>query len=475
MEQNEIILRLKNAQLPFTDVISATYECSDHYDQNAKKINFYCVYCKSSYESGSLVYTQIWLPENWNGKLIALGNGGMADSIHVRELLNYSVLGYAAVQTDMGTSGGRERGINNQAVWRDFGWRATHGMAVLGKQLSEICYGKKPEYSYFVGASTGGQQAFSEAQRFPEDFNGIIAGVPANNRVALHTYFLWNHNHLRRPDGKVMFTDKEIQNITHLAVSFFQSRKDGAEGDNFVTYPTRDDHTITEFIAYLAKNGMDREQCDALTAVYTGPKDPKSGKRIYNGMPIGSEIYGCGIKDCQQAESPHFYPFIWCFGADYNGYNFNFSDDYKKIRDTLSADLDANRDDLSGFNERGGKMIVYSGSADPCVPYPDAEGYCNRLFDRFGGYEKTSEFFRYFLLPGRDHGSSGNGTNCEWATPEGGSLLDLLRAWCENNTAPNSITAARVENGSRIFTREIYPYGSKKNLRVADVNLCEIF
>ena len=136
-------------------------------------------------------------------------------------------------QTDMGTSGGRERGINNQAVWRDFGWRATHGMAVLGKQLSEICYGKKPEYSYFVGASTGGQQAFSEAQRFPEDFNGIIAGVPANNRVALHTYFLWNHNHLRRPDGKVMFTDKEIQNITHLAVSFFQNRKDGAEGDNF--------------------------------------------------------------------------------------------------------------------------------------------------------------------------------------------------------------------------------------------------
>ena len=221
--------------------------------------------------------------------------------------------------------------------------------------MSEICYGKKPEYSYFVGASTGGQQAFSEAQRFPEDFNGIIAGVPANNRVALHTYFLWNHNHLRRPDGKVMFTDKEIQNITHLAVSFFQNRKDGAEGDNFVTYPTRDDHTITEFIAYLAKNGMDREQCDALTAVYTGPKDPKSGKRIYNGMPIGSEIYGCGIKDCQQAESPHFYPFIWCFGADYNGYNFNFSDEYKKIRDTLSADLDANRDDLSGFNERGGK------------------------------------------------------------------------------------------------------------------------
>ena len=102
MGQNEIILRLKNAKLPFTDVISATYECSDHYDQNAKKINFYCVYCKSSYESGSLVYTQIWLPENWNGKLIALGNGGMAGSIHVRELLNYSVLGYAAVSNRYG-------------------------------------------------------------------------------------------------------------------------------------------------------------------------------------------------------------------------------------------------------------------------------------------------------------------------------------------------------------------------------------
>ena len=475
MNQKEFSLRLEKVALRYTNVMSVSYESSDSFDGCQEKVWFYRICCKSSYEPGSLVYTQIWLPEKWNSRLVALGNGGMAGSIQERELLRYARMGFAAVQTDMGTSGGRERGIRNPAVWRDFGWRGTHGMAVLGKCLAKACYGREPEYSYFVGASTGGQQAFSEAQRFPGDFNGIIAGVPANNRVALHTYFLWNHNHLRRADGRVMFTEEEIQKITSLAAQFFQSRGDGVKGDNFVTYPERDDDTIAQFMGFLKENGLSSEQCDALAAVYAGPRDPGTGKRIYNGMPIGSEIYGCGIKDCQEPESPHFYPFIWCVGADYDGYGFDFSGDYQKLRDALSEDLDANSADLTGFKENGGKMIAYSGSADPCVPYPDAEGYCNRLFDQNGGYEEVSKFFRYFLFPGKDHGYAGKGANCEWATPEGGSLLDLLQKWCENGSAPQSVTAARVENGDTAFVREIYPYGPEENPRQPNVNLCEIF
>ena len=475
MESKAVSHRLYAVKLPYTEIQSVQYECSDKYGHKSAPFYFYRVECKSSYEPGSLVYTQICLPENWNGKFTALGNGGMAGSIHALELLNYSRMGYVAAQTDMGTSGGRERGIRNPAVWRDFGWRSTHGMAVLGKALTEACYGRKPEYSYFIGSSTGGQQAFSLAQRFPADFDGIIAGVPANNRIALHTYFLWNHNHLRCKDGRALFGQEEISRIGDLAVQYFQNRGDGGKGDGFVSYPVRDDKTVAEFVDFLRESGFSEEQCQALCAVYSGPEDPASGKRIYNGMPIGSEIYSCGIKDCQNVESPYYYPFIWCFGADYNGYDFDFSKDYAILRETLSRDMDANSVDLSAFRACGGRMIVYSGSADPCVPYPDAEDYCNRLFAQNGGYGKTAEFFRYFLFPGRDHGCGGKGANREWAGTEGGSLLDLLRLWCEKSVAPESVTAARVVDGVTVFTRTLYPYGSERNPAVPTVNCCEIF
>ena len=157
MESKAVSHRLYAVKLPYTEIQSVQYECSDKYGHKSAPFYFYRVECKSSYEPGSLVYTQICLPESWNGKFTALGNGGMAGSIHALELLNYSRMGYVAAQTDMGTSGGRERGIRNPAVWRDFGWRSTHGMAVLGKALTEACYGRKPEYSYFIGSSTGGE------------------------------------------------------------------------------------------------------------------------------------------------------------------------------------------------------------------------------------------------------------------------------------------------------------------------------
>ncbi|MBQ2675922.1 MAG: tannase/feruloyl esterase family alpha/beta hydrolase [Clostridia bacterium] len=478
MENKELINKLLNAKIPFTEVQSVTYDCSDNYKEfyfGDKSYNFYRVDLKSVYEEGSLVYTTVWLPESFNGCLAAFGNGGMAGGFYYWDLVNFTSKGFVSVHTDMGTSGGRERGINNPAVWRDFGWRSTHGMAVLGKALCEIGFGKAPDYSYFLGGSTGGQQAFSLAQRFPTDFNGIVAGVPANNRIALHTYFLWNHNHLRKPDGSVMFSAFEIEKINRLAVEFFQNKSDGEKGDDFVSYPRRDDETIAELIEIISNNGFNIEQCEALRAVYQGPVDPKTGKQIYNGMPIGSEIYGCGLKDCQDPESPHYYPFIWCFGDNYNPYDFDFSDDYKRLRETLSDDMDSNNPDLTAFYEQGGKILVYSGSADPCVPYPDAEGYCNRMFDLMG-IDKAQEFFRFYLLPGKDHGNGGRGANREWGNETGEkSLFMLIKDWCEQGVAPNEIYAARVVDNKTEFVRKVYPYGSEQNPIKPHTKVCEIF
>ena len=454
---------IKTICLPDSEIISADYiENGSLNVQGAESIDglppFSRVVIRSKLGAGSLIMTEVWLPDNFCGVFLGLGNGGMGGNICYNTLSQYIKDGYACANTDMGTSRGVESGIDNADVWKDFGWRATHIMTELGKKLLREYYGEKEKYSYFIGASTGGQQAYGEAQHFPNDYDGIIAGVPANNRVFLHTYFLWNHNHLRTQDGKVLFSDTEISQITDCATKFFQSKGDGETGDNFISCPYLGQSTTEDFLNFLKSElpHFTEEQIRGLRAVYNGPVNPKTGEQIYSGMPIGSEIFAGGIADCQNSESPHFYPFIWAFGKDYCGYDFNFADDLEKISRKLSPDLNANSPDLEAFYKNGSKLLAFSGSADPCIPYPDAVQYYNHVSDKMGK-EICDSFFKYFVFPGRDHGVTGRGVTCKF-----GKLLHVLRAWCEKGEAPDYLTAVRYENDEAVFERKIYPYNADK-------------
>lgn len=460
---SEIIEALRNAQIPNTEIVEISHETSGVFKES-KNIPYYIrIVWKNSFGEGSEIYTEIWLPDEWNGIFVALGNGGMAGSLLPECHVGYVKKGVVSVLTDMGTSGGRLRGVDNPTLWKDFMWRSTHLMSEVGKQLVKIRYGKDPDYSYYVGASTGGNQGLSMVQKFPHDFDGVIVGVPASNRVFLHTYMLWNHNHLRKPDGRVMFSADEVNLISDTAAKFFQLNGDGEPGDNFVSYPYCGNDTVSRFLDFLWKEHPDfnEEQMEALRAVYEGPKDPITGRQIYNGMPIGSEIYPCGIIDHQGEEAPFFDPFKWVFGADYTGYDFDFHDDLEKFSECLSQELNANDPDISEFESHGGKIIEFSASSDPCVPYPDAMRYCERVQEMFGGYEKSSSFYRWFLFPGMDHGSNGRGSNSiRGKDLSDGDWLNMIRRWREDGEAPEYLTAARYENGELKFSRKIYPYGS---------------
>lgn len=466
---------LEKLQLEGTEIIDAEWITAGEFIAPQGHIHrdlpkFYRVLLRSAPGSGSLIHTEIWLPEQWNGIFLGTGNGGMAGEISYWPLAQYVRQGYVVANTDLGTSRGRSSGIRNPDVWKDFGWRATHIMTELGKQVLHAFYGEKEKFSYFVGGSTGGQQAFSEAQRFPLDYDGILAGVPANNRLFLHTYFLWNHVHLATSDGGGRFSEAEIQAVNDCAVCFFQLRGDGEPGDAFVSFPHPDENTVGDFLAFLRQRQPDLTdaQIDALRAVYRGPWNPATGEQIYNGMPIGSEIYDCGIRDCQGGESPYFFPFIWAFGEDYSGFDFNFASDMDRISDILSADLNANSENLEAFCAHGGRLIAYSGSADACVPYPDAMEYYNRVAKKMGGYKKTGAFFRFFLLPGKDHGHTGRGANAWWGSADGREdLLTVLRNWREKEKVPESIVAARVEGNAEqeniIFARTIPSYKADRS------------
>lgn len=468
------IEKIKKLKLDNTEIIEISYIKDNSFvDGNGQKYDnlprFLRVVLKSTPSKSSLIMTELWLPDEWNGIFLGTGNGGMAGNINYWNLISNVRKGYAVANTDMGTSQGRNAGINNSEMWKDFGWRATHIMTVISKAVLREYYGEKEKYSYFIGESTGGQQALSEAQRFPEDYDGIVAGVPANNRLFLHTYFLWNHNHLTTRDGKVMFDDNEIETITKCAVKYFQFNGDGENGDTFISFPYLDANTIDGFIDYLKEENpkFSINQIEVLRLIYNGPVNSVTGEKIYNGMPIGSEIFGCGIKECQGEESPHFYPFIWAFGEGYDGYNFDFADDLEELDCVLGKDLNANNDDLELFEKNGGKLIAYSASADPCVPFPDAMNYYNRVCQKMGGYQAVSSFFKYYLIPGRDHGRGGMGANELWDNDENkGDVLEIIRAWREDGIDPNCIIAARVEynddNREIVFARNLLSYRGDK-------------
>lgn len=502
------IAKLRKFKYPGAKISKLSYESSGELhlsDTNILKElpNFYRLLTVTHTGDDGLVFCEIWLPDDWNGCLVGTGNGGMAGAIAYWGMADPLRRGYAVANTDMGTSRGRKGGIANPDVWKDFGWRATHIMTEQAKAAIKLHYGQPAEHSYFIGGSTGGQQALSEAQRFPEDYDGIVAGVPANNRTMLHTYFLWNHVHLRTRDGRRMFTRDEITAITDAVTEFFVGRDDaesrlcnqiggetsdgklsnqasgspnnrglynqingGEPDDNFISLPNNSDENIEAFLAYLRQvhPEFSSEQLSALRAVYAGPTNPRTGERIYNGMPFGAEIYGCGIYDCQMQESPFYFPFVWAFGADCDAYDFDFDKGVDRLNDALAGDVNANNPDLSGFAGHGGKLIIYSGSADPCVPFPDAMNYCDRVFAKMGGYDRVSEFMRYFLVPGQDHGSGGRGSNS--LSGRDGSLLDTIRLWRERGIAPDALKASRcVQNDGQTkleFERYIYPYGSDR-------------
>ena len=167
----------------------------------------------------SNIKIELWMPEkNWNGRFLGTGNGGGAGKISYRSLAFGMRRGYATANTDMGTSPNADAVVGHPERWADFGYRSTHEMTAVSKQIVKAYYDKPQSRSYFVGCSTGGGQGLMEAQRYPEDYNGIIAGAPANNRTHIPPGFVWNVQAANQPPG-VQLSPDTIAFITKSGVN----------------------------------------------------------------------------------------------------------------------------------------------------------------------------------------------------------------------------------------------------------------
>ncbi len=400
---------------------------------------------------GSNINVEVWLPdaEKWNARFLGLGNGGAAGKINSGSLAGASAAGYAVATTDMGTAPNADSGIGNPEVWKDFGFRATHLMTVVGKQITRAYYGRAPELSYFSGGSTGGQQALQEAQRYPEDYDGIAAAVAAHCRTPLHTYFLWNDQILK----KCPFTKSQDASVIASANEFMAAREIPAAAGKFVSDPRCTAQDIEAVIALARKKDatLTDEHAAALRKLFDGPRHAVTGERIFNGIPLGSSI---------EASHGHLYLFNWVFGKDRKLEDINFGADIDTYTAKLAPYLNAENADLSAFAKRGGKLIMTLGTADSVVPYHASIDYYERVAAHFGGIEKVHSFFRFYVVPGLAHGG-GPGIN------QAPNLLDTVRAWRETGTAPFGLTGRHAENGKGIWEMTIYPYPTKTGWNAA--------
>lgn len=440
-----------------------------------KEREYFC--CKVIFESKptkqSYIRSVLFMPSKFNGIFVALGNGGMAGALP-EDVTEYTDKGYAVACTDMGTSRYVKGELKSADVqlYIDFAYRSTHIMTVVCKKLIKAYYGKEPDYSYFYGCSAGGLQSYSEVQRYPSDYDGVIAGVPSNNAINLVSYFLWCFHKLHDDDGKAKINGSLAKEISLVGAKFFQLHGDGEKGDNFITYGYVDENTVTNFIKFLAKEmpSLTREQLELLGELYKGPKNPKTGEQIYCGFPIGAEINSNWFKDSQNNKfGLPWYSLL--FGEDFDERHFDFDKDYNRFNDMVGEHFRATNPNIKPFINNGGKFLSFSGLADASGPWADNVKYYNSVCECLGGYDIVSKSFKLFLIPGRGHGESGLGLN-RIGYHQGNYLIDVVRDWREKGIEPKTLSCSHVDviDDEQVvkFTREIPPYKNDKKVEGKD-------
>lgn len=393
----------------------------------------------------SHIQVEIWLPmkEKWNGRFLGLGNGGAAGNINSGIFIGPIREGYAVASTDLGTSPNSDSGIGKKDVWKDFGYRATHLMTVEAKRIIHAYYGRNPEFSYFSGGSTGGQQAMQESQRYPEDYDGILAQIPAHCRTPLHAYFLWNYQILR----ECPFSAEQEANVIAAGNEYMAEREGPQTAGRLISDPRCTQKDIEAVITLALKKDptLTQQHAEALRKLFNGPVHAVTGERVFNGLPFGSTFgIACG----------NLYLFQWVFGKERKLETINFAEDLDTYTAELGPYLNAENPDLRPFEKHGGKLIIVSGTADSCVPYHATLDYYERVIHTLGSLDLTRSFCRFYMIPGMSHGPGPGVNNLP-------NLLNLLVQWREKGIPPGPLTGRRYEEDRLIFEIPIYPYPEK--------------
>jgi hypothetical protein len=396
---------------------------------------------------------EVWLPpaNAWNGKLLGVDNGGFSGAINYAALGAAVTKGYAAVGTDTGHTGDQmDFGVGHPEKIVDWAYRSVHEMTTVAKTIVENAHGRAPSKSYFRGCSTGGQQALSEAQRYPADYDGIIAGDPGNNRINLIYGFLWSWLATHDADGTPTLPSRKLPALAKAAVAACD-KNDGLE-DGVISEPQRCafDPSVLTCRGAETDDCLTPRQVDAAKRVYAGATT-KSGQQLYPGWAPGSEA-GWGTYITNPKEPVRIGLFrSWVFqDASWDPRSFDWDKDVATVNAKYPF-LSAMSTDYRAFKSRGGKLIMYTGLADPVTSPFDTIAYYESVTKAMGGLDATRSFYRFFPVPGMAHCSGGVGPNTFDA-------VAALEAWTEKGTPPDSIPATHATNGVVDRSRPLCAY-----------------
>jgi feruloyl esterase len=428
--------------------------------------------------SDSDIKIEVWMPlSGWNGKYNAVGNGAFSGSMPYPAMTTALTRGYAASGTDTGHTGntasfakGHPEKVN------DFGWRAVHEMTVAARTIVAAFYGAPPRHSYWTGCSAGGRQALKEAQRFPADFDGIVAGAPGLDWTGRASQAVRVAGALEDPAARL--SDAQVRLVHQAALDACDAAdgvKDGvignpeacrfdpgvlqcaAEGSGPASRARQAGQTDQTSQAVKAGRG-DEADCLSAAQVATvrliySPLVNASTKREIAGLAAGSELGWTdrGWSASARATGLDQFRYVVFGDPSWTLAKFSGAPDAARAeeqdRDTINA-LDPN---LKPFFERGGKLIQYHGWSDPQIAPGNSTQYYRSVLAAIGNAAAVQQSYRLFMAPGMAHCGGGDGPNTF-------DMLGALEQWVEQGRAPDTIVASHTSSGLVDRTRPLCPY-----------------
>jgi len=419
----------------------------------AKDLPEYCrVMATLRPSSDSDIKIEVWLPATgWNGKLLAVGNGGWNGTIDAGALGTGLRRGYAVTATDNGHQGNGGPWMQQPEKLVDFGHRAVHEMAVKAKAVTSSFYGNAPRRSFFQGCSAGGRQGVMSAYRHPDDFDGIVAGAPAVDTTGRAAFSMWIAQQQHRGDGSHIPAEKYP--AIHNAALDSCDALDGVT-DRIIENPRacKFDPKVLECKAGDAATCLTPVQVETARTMYKPLVHPRTGAVIFPGLEPGSELGWATFGAPQPfAIGSQMFQFMVFNNPAWDYKTLNFDEDWAKVVAIEKGNINVLQPNLDKFAAHGGKLIQYHGWADQQIPSGSSTRFFAAMESHTGGRAKFNDYYRMFMVPAMGHCQGGAGTTTF-------DMLTALEQWVEQGKAPDTIPAARVVNGKTERTRPLCPY-----------------
>jgi feruloyl esterase len=431
------------------------------------------VYMNVSTSAISGLRLEAWLPRNYSGRFLSTGNGGLGGCIQYTDLAYGTNFGFATVGANNGHDG--NTGVyflNNTEVLEDFAYRSVHTGTVVGKQITKAFYNSlnasssSPSCSarsalatrgytksYYMGCSTGGREGMYEAQNFPDDFDGILAGAPAMNYLNLNSWGGYAYN-ITGPPGSSTFLTSAQWAIVHTEIMrqcdfALDGADDGVIEDTDLCHPVMDALLCTS-ASVDNSTCLTAAQANTVLTLLSDWYGP-DGSLYYPRLNPGAEasMFGLYLSGTMFSYTVEWYKYVVMNSSTWDYSTWTPADGQRSLEQN-SFNIQTWNPDLSPFNAKGGKLLHYHGTADQVISSDNSKLYWRNVHDAMAGVD-LDQFYRFFPISGMAHCSGGAGAsmigqsfNTYLASAPENNLLLKLVDWVENGSAPEYARGAKL-------------------------------